>query len=77
MKVRITDEATWIKWKSEGIEHLPGCVIKEPSLYTVRVIRNELQRSPLVTVTRQTLGGEISLSIGMGFQTLDRYGIVM
>ncbi len=68
---------TWIKWKSEGKEYLPGCVIKEPALYTVRVIRNELQRSPFVTVTGQTLGGEISLSIGIGFQTFDRYGLDM
>ena len=28
LKVRITDEATWTKWKSEGIEHMPGCIIK-------------------------------------------------
>jgi hypothetical protein len=196
LKVRITDEATWAKWKSEGIEHMPGCIIKylmkdqsaedevvlelkcpeeryvvgesvtvesietegalilttpqgqselvfpatgtdvvafketdfilqgdpydfqqylcdlpdqflenrlypyippfppgntktlgqtvqydlklkDPSLFTVRVIRSELKRSPLLTVTGQTLGGEFSLSIGMGFQTFDRHGIVM
>ena len=51
--------------------------MKDPSLFTVRVIRNELKRSPLLTVTGQTLGGEFSLSIGMGFQTFDRHGIVM
>jgi hypothetical protein len=51
--------------------------LKEPSLYTVQVIQNELKHSPLLTVTRQTLGGEFSLSIGMGYQTFDSYGIVM
>ena len=30
-----------------------------------------------MTVTGQSLGGEFSLSIGMGFQTFDRYGIIM
>ena len=200
LKVRITDEATWIKWKSEGMEHMPGCLLKylmnekaiaggedevvmdlkfcpeegyvvgesvtvesietqgalilttpqgqselvfpviitdvvafketdfilqgdpyefqqylcdlpknclrnnvysytplfppgntktlgqiveynlqlkKPSLLTVQVIRNVLKRIPLVTVTGQSLGGEFSLSIGMGFQTFDRYGIIM
>ncbi len=28
LKVRITDEATWIKWKGGGMEHIPGCVLK-------------------------------------------------
>ena len=51
--------------------------LKNPSLFTVQVIRKELNRSPLVTVTGQALGGEFSLSIGMGFKTFDRHGIIM
>jgi hypothetical protein len=45
--------------------------LKDPSLFTVRVVRNELKRFPLVTVTGQTFAGEFSLSIEMGFQTID------
>jgi hypothetical protein len=51
--------------------------LKDPSLCSVRVFRRESQRSPLTTIIVQLLAGELSLSIGMGFQTTDGYGIII
>jgi hypothetical protein len=52
--------------------------LKEATLFTARVCRTSHQaRSPFISITVQSLAGDISIFSGKGFQTTDMLGVVM